>query len=109
MHLNDIGGTKMYNNDYMYAIERNENYLAHYGIRGMKWGVRKAIASGNSARLSKQYAKAQKKLAKLDKRAAHPQTYLPSSKMNSAVAYSGRHALKASTSRMSFLTMFTST
>lgn len=65
----------MYNNDYMYAIERNENYLAHYGIRGMKWGVRKAIASGNSARLSKQYAKAQKKLAKLDKRAAKAGKY----------------------------------
>ena len=65
----------MYNNDYMYAIERNEDYLAHYGIRGMKWGVRKAIASGNSARLGRQYAKAQKKLAKLDKAAANSGKY----------------------------------
>lgn len=59
----------MYENDYMYAIERNSDYLAHYGIRGMKWGVRKAIESGNAKRLSRQYAKAQRKLAKLEKRA----------------------------------------
>ena len=65
----------MYNNDYMYAIERNEDYLAHYGIRGMKWGVRKAIASGNSARLGRQYAKAQKKLAKLGKQAGKSKKY----------------------------------
>lgn len=65
----------MYNNDYMYAIERSPEYLAHYGIRGMKWGVRKAIASGNAAKLSKHYAKAQKKLAKLEKRAANSKKY----------------------------------
>ena len=65
----------MYENDYMYAVERNGKYLAHYGIRGMKWGVRKAIASGNSAKLSKQYAKAQKKLAKLEKQAGKSKKY----------------------------------
>lgn len=65
----------MYNNDYMYAIERNDEYLAHYGIRGMKWGVRKAIARGDSARLGRQYAKAQKKLAKLEKRASKADKY----------------------------------
>ena len=65
----------MYQNDYMYAIERSDEYLAHYGVRGMRWGVRKAIASGNSARLGKQYAKAQKKLAKLEKRASKADKY----------------------------------
>lgn len=65
----------MYENDYMYAIERNPDYLAHYGIRGMKWGVRRAIQSGNSAKLGRQYAKAQKKLAKLEKRAANSGKY----------------------------------
>jgi len=65
----------MYNNDYMYAIERNDEYLAHYGVRGMKWGVRKAIQSGNSARLSRQYAKASKKLAKLEKQAGKSKKY----------------------------------
>ena len=52
-----------------------DNYLAHYGVRGMKWGVRKAIASGNKARLGRQYAKAQKKLAKLEKQAANSKKY----------------------------------
>lgn len=65
----------MYNNEYMYAIERSDEYLAHYGIRGMKWGVRKAIASGNSQKLSKQYAKASKKLAKLEKQAGKSKKY----------------------------------
>ena len=65
----------MYNNDYMYAIERNDEYLAHYGVRGMKWGVRRALKSGNSARLSRQYAKASKKLAKLEKQAGKSKKY----------------------------------
>lgn len=65
----------MYENDYMYAIERSPEYLAHYGIRGMKWGVKKARQSGDSAKLSRQYAKAQKKLAKLEKRASKTSKY----------------------------------
>ena len=40
---------------------------------------------------------------------AHPQMYLPFSRMNSALLYSGRQFLNASTSRTSALTMFTST
>lgn len=47
----------------------NPDFLAHYGIRGMKWGVRKAIASGNDNMLDRQYRKAAKKLEKLSKRA----------------------------------------
>lgn len=60
-------------NDYMYAIDRSDEYLEHYGIKGMKWGVRKAIERGGSGlgnrRLARQYKKAQRKLAKLEKRA----------------------------------------
>lgn len=52
-----------------YAVERSSEYLAHYGVKGMRWGVRKAIASGNTKRLDRQYKKAQKKLQKLNKRA----------------------------------------
>ena len=52
-----------------YAVERSSKYLAHYGIRGMKWGVRKAIERGNSKKLARQYAKAKKKLAKLNDKA----------------------------------------
>ena len=65
----------MYKKDSMYAIERSPEYLAHYGVRGMKWGVKKAIASGNDAKLGKQYAKAQKKLAKLEKQAGKSKKY----------------------------------
>lgn len=64
--------------NYMYAVERNDEYLEHYGIRGMKWGVRKAREMGGAKgakRLSRQYAKASKKLAKLEKRAANSKKY----------------------------------
>ena len=36
----------------------------------MKWGVRKAVERGNDRALSRQYARAQKKLAKLERRSA---------------------------------------
>ena len=62
-------------NDYMYAVDRSDEYLAHYGIKGMKWGVRKAIESGNSRKLDRQYRKAQKKLTKLKARAANGSKY----------------------------------
>lgn len=68
----------MYNNDYMYAIERSDEYLAHYGVRGMKWGVRKAREMGGARGaklLSRQYAKASKKLAKLEKQAGKSKKY----------------------------------
>lgn len=58
-----------------YAVQRSDEYLEHYGIKGMKWGVRKARASGNSRALGRQYRKAQKKLAKLEKRAANGKKY----------------------------------
>lgn len=52
-----------------YAVHRSEDHLQHYGVKGMKWGVRKALASGDSRKLNRQYRKAQKKLDKLNKRA----------------------------------------
>lgn len=48
-----------------YGVERSSEYLEHYGIRGMKWGVRRALARGDRAALSKHYRKAALKLGKL--------------------------------------------
>lgn len=65
------------------------DYLAHYGVKGMKWGVRKAIQTGGergARRLSKQFAKAQKKLAKLEKRASKTDAYAKRAKRMAAGA-----------------------
>jgi hypothetical protein len=59
----------------MYAIDRSDEYLEHYGIKGMKWGVRKAIESGDSRKLARAYKKASRKLAKLEKRATNGKKY----------------------------------
>jgi hypothetical protein len=65
----------MNNEYYGVASTPTEDYLAHYGIKGMKWGVRKARESGNSRALSRQFKKAEKKLAKLEKRANNGAKY----------------------------------
>jgi len=52
-----------------YAVIRSTDHLAHYGVKGMKWGVRKAIERGDDKALSRQYKKAMKKLNKLNKKA----------------------------------------
>ena len=52
-----------------YGVVRSEEYLAHYGVKGMRWGVRKAIEKGNSRSLARHYKRASKKLAKLNARA----------------------------------------
>ena len=46
-----------------YGVTRTPEYLMHYGVRGMKWGVRKAIDRIRSnMRMSRDYMKAQQKL-----------------------------------------------
>lgn len=52
-----------------YAVIRSDSELAHYGVKGMKWGVRKALAAkGNRGerKLARQYKKAARKLARLN-------------------------------------------
>lgn len=57
-------------NSYYGVIRVNDSdSLQHYGIKGMRWGVRKAVASGDSRALRKQYEKASKKLKKLNEKA----------------------------------------
>ena len=65
----------MNNEYYGSASTPTEDFLAHYGVKGMKWGVRKAVSSGNDKALGRQYRKASKKLAKLEKRATSGKKY----------------------------------
>lgn len=58
-----------------YAVQRSDDFLAHYGVKGMKWGVKKAIQKGSDRALRRQYKKAAKKLAKLEKRGANGKKY----------------------------------
>lgn len=55
------------NNNHMYGVERSENYLAHYGVLGMKWGMRRAMKKGTSyqyrSHATKKYQKLAAKLA----------------------------------------------
>lgn len=60
---------------YGVASTPTEDFIAHYGIKGMKWGVRKAIQSGSDRALRRQYKKASKKLAKLEKLGASGKKY----------------------------------
>ncbi len=64
------------NNEYYGAPSTpTEDFLAHYGVKGMKWGVRKAIERGSDRALRRQYKKASKKLAKLEKLGANGKKY----------------------------------
>ena len=64
-----------------YAVTRSTDYLEHYGVKGMKWGVKKARLvtledkQKGAKKLGKQFAKASKKLAKLEKRGANGKKY----------------------------------
>lgn len=50
-----------------YAVVRDNSPLMHYGIRGMHWGVRRAIRKGDKRAYDRQLRKANKKLAQLEK------------------------------------------
>lgn len=82
------------------ASTATSDYLAHYGVRGMKWGVRRAIKSGDSQKLSKQYAKAQKKLAKLEKRATKTGKYARRAALMGAGAAAAGAAAGIGTSKL---------
>ena len=52
-----------------------QDFLAHYGIPGMKWGVRKAIIKGDQKAFEKHFRKAAKKLARLQDKALNSGKY----------------------------------
>lgn len=55
-----------------YGLEPSSDFFAHYGVKGMKWGVRKALEKSGPARqksLERQYRKAQRKLYRLNQKA----------------------------------------
>lgn len=58
-----------------YAVVRSTDHLAHYGVKGMKWGVRKAIITGNQRSFERHFRKAAKKLAKLQDKALNSKKY----------------------------------
>ena len=55
--------------EYMYAVDRNNDYLAHYGIKGMKWGAHKALDEFDRRAYRKHYRKATRKLKRLENHA----------------------------------------
>jgi len=59
----------MNNEYYGAATTPTSDFLAHYGIKGMHWGVRKAIERGNEKALDRQYKKASAKLKQLKRNA----------------------------------------
>lgn len=48
------------------GIDLDQNELYHYGVLGMKWGVRKDRKTGERKHANEAYAKASNKLRKLD-------------------------------------------
>ena len=47
-------------NEY-YAVVRSADELMHYGVKGMKWGVRKALKKNNMSKLAYHYQRASRK------------------------------------------------
>ena len=58
-----------------YAIVRSDNFLAHYGIKGMRWHVRKALQNGNTHKYDRYRKKAMKRLMRYEKQAANGSKY----------------------------------
>lgn len=58
-----------------YGVVRTDEYLAHYGIKGMKWGVQKAINKGSMRAYKHQYKKAVRHLNRLEKHANNGAKY----------------------------------
>lgn len=55
--------------EYYGTSAASSDFLAHYGVKGMKWGVRKALAKNNAFKLAYHYDRALRKKASLKEQA----------------------------------------
>ena len=78
-----------------YGVTRSSEYLAHYGVKGMKWGVRKAKETGNSKALDRHWRKANRKLNRLNKKANWDQQKRKKDIADYATAYNQALGLSA--------------
>lgn len=78
-----------------YGVQRvGDDHLQHYGVLGMRWGVRRAVKTGNERKLSRKYLKAAKKLNKYENIADHSTRYgLKAAKYGAAAAGVGALAI----------------
>ncbi|MDT3387315.1 MAG: hypothetical protein LIR46_06070 [Bacteroidota bacterium] len=81
------------NEYYGIASTPTDDFLAHYGVKGMRWGVRKSIEKGNDAALERHYHRAQKKLVKLNARTDIKKQAELSKKYDKAAKISGKIGL----------------
>ena len=51
--------------DVYYDVAPSSDFFMHYGVKGMKWGVRRARENGNQKALSRHYSAASNKLRQL--------------------------------------------
>lgn len=78
-----------------YAVTRSGAYLAHYGIKGMKWGVQKAIDRGDERAYKRHYRKATRKLKRLERYANNGAKYARRATINGIRAASTGGAVLA--------------
>ena len=59
----------------MYFVESSTNELAHYGVKGMKWGIRKRrTSSGNSSKRKKSSKRSLLSMFKRNKKVSNTQS-----------------------------------
>ena len=76
-----------------YGTGPSSDFFEHYGVRGMKWGIRRAINKGSEKSLARQYRKAQKKLTRLENKTNRELQLKKANKYAKVAAASGGVAL----------------
>ena len=50
-------------NNVYYGVSPSSDFFAHFGIKGMRWGIRRAIKRGNHVANKKHHSKAKTKVS----------------------------------------------